>query len=237
MSQWYYAKDGNQHGPYDADDMRLAVKTGELSGGDLVWREGLADWKPIKEVPELASAMPAAQPAAAAPVAATPVAQPTYQQQPLQYQQAYSTSGQIMFTPTAMEMLRQTKPWVRFMGVLLFVITGLIVAGALVMLFVGVVGAASSPRGGAAVMGASVGVALVYLLMGALYFFPALFLNRYASHINTLLSTRREDALEAALAAQKTFWRYVGIVVLVVLGLYVLILVAAIVLGGIGAMM
>jgi hypothetical protein len=246
MSQWYYAKDGNQNGPYGSDDMLLAIKTGEIAAQDLVWKDGMPDWKKVKDVPELAAAMrPTQKPTAAAPAPVAqpthpqPATQPTYQPQgqPLQYQQAYSPSGQLMFTPRAMEMLRQTKPWVRFLAIMGFIITGFVVLAALVMLILGLGGMASGGRGGGAAAGVGVLMALLYVLVAALYFFPSMFLNRYASHINALLSNRREDTLEAALAAQKAFWRLVGIIVLVVVCIYVGIIVIAIVLGGIGAFM
>ena len=232
MSQWYYAKDGSQQGPYDADDMRLAIKTGELSGSDLVWREGMADWQKIKEVAELASALPAPQAHAAhAPVAAAPVAQPAYQPQaqaqPLQYQQAYSSSGQIMFTPRAMDLLRQTKPWVRFLAIMGFIVTGLslvigLIAGGMVISQSGRRGAASPVEG--------IVMIVVYILISGVYFFLAYFLNQYANKIGRLVATQREDALEAAIAAQKTFWRLLGIIVIAVLALYLLVIVGAAVL-------
>jgi hypothetical protein len=243
MSQWYFAKDGNQEGPVGFDALYRAIESGQLASKDLVWQDGMPEWKKVKDVAELAPAL-ASHSAASAPATIT---QPTYtqepaqayepqaQSQPLQYQQAYSTSGQIMFTPAAMEMLRQTKPWVRFIAILGFIVTGFIVLGALIMLILGAGGIASGGRGGGAAAGFGLFIALVYLLMAALYFFPSLFLNRYASHINALLSNRREDSLEAALAAQKAFWRLVGIIVLVVLCIYLGILVLAIVGGGIAA--
>ena len=70
---------------------------------------------------------------------------------------------------------------------------------------------------------------LVYVAFGLLYVLPALFLNRYSSHIADLLRTNRMTDLELALAAQKSFWKFVGVFILVILCLYVLGIVAAIV--------
>ena len=68
-------------------------------------------------------------------------------------------------------------------------------------------------------------ISLVYLLIGALYFFPTLKLSQYASRIARLRVTKSEVDLSAALEAQRSFWAFVGIVTLVVLCLYLVIIV------------
>lgn len=55
---WFYAKDGEQHGPVEADDIRSRQKSGELSNATLVWKEGMAQWSPLEEVLELREPVP-----------------------------------------------------------------------------------------------------------------------------------------------------------------------------------
>ena len=47
---WYYAEAGNQVGPLSEADFEQLVNTGKVSGETLVWRPGLKDWQPLKEV-------------------------------------------------------------------------------------------------------------------------------------------------------------------------------------------
>lgn len=49
-SQWYVARDGQQHGPLSDAEMRLFVQGGHLKPADLIWRPGFPDWKPATEV-------------------------------------------------------------------------------------------------------------------------------------------------------------------------------------------
>jgi hypothetical protein len=81
---WYYAKGGSQLGPVSDEDLRAKLSSGELLPSDLVWREGMSDWKPASSVPGLsaASGAPMAPPVAMPPVAAPPNVHhvPTYQQ-------------------------------------------------------------------------------------------------------------------------------------------------------------
>lgn len=51
---WFYAKHGKQGGPVEVAELRSKLASGEVSPDDLVWREGMADWKPAGEIAELA---------------------------------------------------------------------------------------------------------------------------------------------------------------------------------------
>ncbi|MEP4077794.1 GYF domain-containing protein [Haloferula sp.] len=76
MSQWYYAHDGKQSGPVPISELqRLAADGGFDPEKDLVWQEGLPDWKPASTVPELSSLMPGA--AAPEPTVASSEGVPT----------------------------------------------------------------------------------------------------------------------------------------------------------------
>jgi hypothetical protein len=111
-------------------------------------------------------------------------------------------------------MLRQTKPWTRFVGVVLLIVAGLMVVG-------GLLATVSITFAGRRGVGPSGFLMLFYVALGCVYGGAGLFLNRYASRIADLLQTRRSSDLEAALEAQKSFWRFVGILALIAIGLWV----------------
>lgn len=70
MEIWI-GRDGERHGPYQEDDVRQWLRSGQVSPADLAWYEGLADWQPLSVLfPDMAAAPP---PAASNPYAA-PVA-------------------------------------------------------------------------------------------------------------------------------------------------------------------
>lgn len=68
MEIWI-GRDGERHGPYKEADVREWLRSGQMSGADLGWYEGLADWQPLSVLlPDAAGlAPPAAGPAPAAP--------------------------------------------------------------------------------------------------------------------------------------------------------------------------
>lgn len=51
--QWYYSKNATQLGPIPIDELKAKLASGEVSGTDMVWREGLPDWRKAAEMPEL----------------------------------------------------------------------------------------------------------------------------------------------------------------------------------------
>lgn len=49
---WYYSKNNTQLGPVSEEELRVKLASGEVSPTDLIWKEGMADWRPASAVPE-----------------------------------------------------------------------------------------------------------------------------------------------------------------------------------------
>ena len=50
---WYYAVAGRQFGPVSTDELISKKIGGEIAPTDLVWKDGMAEWLPFREVSEL----------------------------------------------------------------------------------------------------------------------------------------------------------------------------------------
>ncbi len=48
--QWFYSKSGQRNGPVAGSVLKQLARSGELSVGDLVWREGMSEWAPAAKV-------------------------------------------------------------------------------------------------------------------------------------------------------------------------------------------
>ncbi len=239
--QWYYAQNGQQLGPVPGEQLRALLASGAVRATDLVWTDTLPAWTPAGQVPALLPT-PAPAPAPApvytpppapapvytpppaavpAPAYAAPAPRPAPVPQAVPVRPAIAAGGDV--SVEVVELLRKTKPWVRLLAVLGFLGLGLALVGALAGL---VLGASAGMGAGTAL------VQLVAILVEILLFFPALlFLNRYASRIGNLVASGHPQDLEDALAAQKSYWKYVGILVLVFLLLAIVAVVLAIALG------
>ncbi|MFZ2874848.1 MAG: DUF4339 domain-containing protein [Phycisphaerales bacterium] len=76
MSQWFATPDGHSRvGPLTDEQLAGMIAQRQLGPASLVWKEGMANWAPVQQVPELGGALAAA--AAAVPPPMSPaVAQP-----------------------------------------------------------------------------------------------------------------------------------------------------------------
>ena len=122
----------------------------------------------------------------------------------------------VPVTPLMVEHLRATKPWVRFISIIMFISVGLMFLGGLMMMLM----SSSMGRSG---FGFGPIVGIIYIIMGALYLAPAYFLHQYASSIGDFLQGGGDSAMETALGSQKSFWRFIGILTLVVICIYGLV--------------
>lgn len=67
--RWYYAKSGGRHGPVSDSELKALAGRGELQPDDLVWTDGLAEWRPARRVNGLFPSAPAEPP----PLTAAPL--------------------------------------------------------------------------------------------------------------------------------------------------------------------
>jgi hypothetical protein len=131
-------------------------------------------------------------------------------------------SDQIIVSEAMLASLSATRPWVKFLAIVGFIMCGLMVLGALLMLVSGVPGAAPGLFGPV--------VAVVYLLLAAVCFFPCLYLLRYGNAIGRI-SGNGQQAMEEALSGQKSYWKFVGILAIVMIVMDVIIVIAAVAFG------
>jgi hypothetical protein len=134
---------------------------------------------------------------------------------------------QIVVSENALGYLRSTSPWVKFLAVVGFVVTAFIVLIGLFMFAVGGLAPPNSkfPASLFPVLG------VIYLVLGLFfYLIPSILLMRYGSAI-TRIPNSGQEAIDAALRNQKTFWKYVGIFMIIMIVAYVIFLICAMALG------
>lgn len=124
--------------------------------------------------------------------------------------------------------LLETAKWAKFIAIVGFVGLGLMVLGGLVVM---IMGNTISTMGG---RGSSVPIAFmgfVYLLMAVLYFFPILYLYRAAVGLKNGINSNNQETFKNGFENFKSHYKFIGILLIVVLSLYVLLIVFAGVMG------
>jgi hypothetical protein len=126
----------------------------------------------------------------------------------------------------AKEFLRETAKWAYFLAIMGFIGIGLIVV---IALFAGVIFSAiptdANPYGG---IGGGV-VTVIYLIIGGLYFFPVLYLYRFANKMKIALARNDEDVLTNAFEYLKSHYKFIGIFTIVMMSFYLLMFLIALV--------
>jgi hypothetical protein len=52
MAEWFYGKDNAQHGPVSDLEIRNLVTSAQIDMNTIVWREGMTEWLPMKDISE-----------------------------------------------------------------------------------------------------------------------------------------------------------------------------------------
>lgn len=116
------------------------------------------------------------------------------------------------------DFLREAGKWAYFLSILGFVFIGLMV---IIGLFMGAtLGSLSGSAG--SVMPASF-FTILYLVMAALYFFPVLYLYRFGSNIKAAFNNNDTEALTNGLKGLKSHYKFVGILAIIMISIYLLI--------------
>ena len=127
----------------------------------------------------------------------------------------------------------------KILAVLGFVVMGLAVllvvfAGAFVATLTGTSGLRGS---GVSAPAAGFGAAFQFIfliLMVALYFFPCLFLFHFANKMKTALAANDQETLNISFQNLKKFFRFIGILTIIVLAFYAIIILFAVIGFGLG---
>ena len=131
----------------------------------------------------------------------------------------------------AKDYLYETAKWGRFLGIMGFIGAGFMVLFGIfyssIWSLIPTLSDSMPYR-----MGFGFGLTVFYLLIGSLYFFPALYLFRYASKLIIAIQTSNSQELEEAFSNQKSLYKFMGIFTIVAIGFYVLALL--IMLAGLG---
>ena len=121
-----------------------------------------------------------------------------------------ASGARLRFTEPVRTDLLETSRWALFFAVLLFIVLGIV---ALISLMAVVAGG----------MMGLLGAVLILGVYGALLFFPAWFYYKFSTLTRQALGFDDNDALDEAFAYLRRFYRFVGILIIVFIALYLVI--------------
>jgi len=125
---------------------------------------------------------------------------------------------------TARYHLLDTVRWTKFLAIIGFVITGLFLVAAILMVVIGKSIFAMSPQypGGLAA-----GLGLVYIIAAGIYFYPVYALLRFSGCMKKGILNDDRQLVNDAFRYQKLMYKYIGILMIIILAFYLLVFILA----------
>lgn len=138
--------------------------------------------------------------------------------------------------------LETTRKWTMFLAILGFIGIGFmllmgIFAGTFMGKIMGGMSAMSGMEGteGMEGMGAAKAVGgfmgvfmfIFYLILAVIYFFPVLYLLRFSTHTKLAIANADANELNLGFKYLKSYWKYIGILLIVVISIMLLVLIFA----------
>lgn len=142
------------------------------------------------------------------------------------------TNNQLTIDETGKAIYMEMTRWTKFLAIVGFVMMGIMV---LLGFFMGSIMATAMGGSAMGAMG-GIGFTLLYLLIAALYFYPTYALYKYSVLIKPAIANADTEMFNRAIGYKKAMFKYMGILMIIVIALYALIFMFAIMGGLIGAM-
>ena len=126
----------------------------------------------------------------------------------------------LQVTPFAKTYLRETSRWGFFLAIMGFIFIGLLILGGF---FAGSYLSSLSQMTGARTPFPGFLLGMIYVVMGVLYIFPTYYLYQFSRKMKIAIATTDSGVLESALENQKSLYKFMGILVIVILAVYIVI--------------
>ena len=134
-----------------------------------------------------------------------------------------SEPGKIEIGQDTLKYLDTTRKWTMFFAIVGFIFLGLIlIFGILAGTFLSVFKSSEMGSGIPQVL-----VFIIIIIMALLYYFPVMFLFRFSKHTANAVHTLNKEELHKAFRYLKSYFVYIGILLIVVLVIYFIGLVVA----------
>ncbi len=123
--------------------------------------------------------------------------------------------------------LGEIVKWGNFVSILGFVGIGFMVFGGISLVLVQ--GVASSTLQTAYGLGSTVGIAIIYIVLALIYFFPVLYLFKFSKKMKSALKLNNNNDFKEAFLNLKSHYKFIGIFSIVIISLYILTIIGVVV--------
>lgn len=135
---------------------------------------------------------------------------------------------ELRIDSAAKSFLAEAAKWTTFLAILGYIGIGFMVLAALFMM---TIGASLSSYNSMMPLGGGLFFSLFYLIIAAFYFIPVNYLYKFGSNMKSALRSNNQAELTKAFEYLKSHYKFIGILTIVVIGLYILAIFGAMIVG------
>ncbi len=223
MSAYLVTREGQELGTFKTSKIEKGLKTGFFRVSDLGWCDA-SGWQGLFEIAGSADAL--ASPSNAALMKSAGVNPDDFYPSASSIASARAGTS-FMVPPAIIAALTNTRPWVRFIAVVMGMVCALMIPACLILAVDGAhfLSATSAP----CLNGGTQNLILpgTCLLGTLLILYPAVKLSNFASTVARLPKSQSLADLVMALTEQQRFWRFCGIALLILVGLGLLLIIGS----------
>ena len=143
----------------------------------------------------------------------------------MQSQESEQSLFGLSIDPQSKVYLTETAKWGKFLSVLGFILCTFMLLGGIIFATMSNDLERSMNRDGFSsreFRGLGATMAITYIVIAVLYFFPCLYLLRFSSYVQAAINSGEQEKLTTAFMSLKSLFRFVGICTLIVVGLAIL---------------
>jgi len=139
-----------------------------------------------------------------------------------------SQDSGVSLSVTMLQYLFEASPWMRFIGIIGYIGSGLSCIGGIIFTIISI--ASSELTGGFDIFSSWV-LALVYIPVGLLLFFPSHFTFKFGQKLRNYQYSHLSEDLETAFKFNKSLWKFNGILYIIYLASIPALIVIGVVIG------
>jgi len=130
---------------------------------------------------------------------------------------------QLVLTSKSKTFLREISKWTFFFSIIGFIGIAFLVIGAVLLgtVYAPMLDMIGQQQGVASI---SLGLMITYLVMALLYFMPVLYLFKFSRKMKLALANKNDDILADAFENLKSHYKFIGVLTIIMISLYVLII-------------
>lgn len=137
---------------------------------------------------------------------------------------------QLVVNSKSKSFLREIARWTFFFAILGFISIAFLIVGAIIILtvYAPLLNMVAQQQG---LPNLGLPLAIIYVVSALLYFMPVWYLFKFSSKMKLALATKNDDVLADAFENLKSHFKFIGVLTIIIISLYVLLFVFSLVAG------